>query len=196
MPRRSLRGGTGATPRWKPRPRLRQGVDMLINNRWIAIPRGTLQYRMLEGDTGETGGGHWCGEPWEGSFITYCAFLPPTLAAVDQEFGNAPSTLRINDRRHPVWSGPSRRSGDTSSIGAKGFLIGRLDHFTCPRPGRRSDSLDAIDSCCFDDPALANCDSALKRWLMKQERALYKGLPRPDLVLRLTAPIDTTIERD
>lgn len=62
---------------------LPEGVDMLINNRWIAIPRGALQYRILEGDTGETGGGHWCGEPWEGSFITYCAFLPPTLAAVD-----------------------------------------------------------------------------------------------------------------
>ena len=61
---------------------LPEGVDMLINDRWIAIPRGALQYRVLEGDTGETGGGHWCGEPWEGSFITYCAFLPPTLAAV------------------------------------------------------------------------------------------------------------------
>jgi hypothetical protein len=35
----------------------------------------------LEGDTGETNGGHWCGERYEGGFVTYCAFLPPTLAA-------------------------------------------------------------------------------------------------------------------
>ena len=34
-----------------------------------------------QGDTGETNGGHWCGERYEGGFVTYCAFLPPTLAA-------------------------------------------------------------------------------------------------------------------
>jgi thymidylate kinase len=59
-----------------------------------------------------------------------------------------------------------------------------------------SESVGAIDSCCFDEAALARCSSPLKRWLMNQERALYKGLPRPDLLLRLEAPIETTIERD
>jgi thymidylate kinase len=59
-----------------------------------------------------------------------------------------------------------------------------------------SESADAIDSCCFDEAALARCSSPLKRWLMNQERALYKGLPKPDLLLRLEAPIETTIERD
>jgi thymidylate kinase len=59
-----------------------------------------------------------------------------------------------------------------------------------------SESVGAIDSCCFDEVALAKCSSPLKRWLMKRERALYKGLPKPGLVLRLTAPIETTIERD
>jgi hypothetical protein len=54
----------------------------------------------------------------------------------------------------------------------------------------------AIDSCCFDEAALARCNSPLKRWLMNRERALYKGLPKPGLVLRLEAPIETTIERD
>jgi hypothetical protein len=42
------------------------GVEMLVNERWVHIPRGMLQYRTLEGDTGETAGGHWCGEPYEG----------------------------------------------------------------------------------------------------------------------------------
>jgi thymidylate kinase len=59
-----------------------------------------------------------------------------------------------------------------------------------------SESVGAIDSCCFDEAALANCSSPPKRWLMNQERALYKGLPKPDLLLCLEAPIETTIERD
>jgi thymidylate kinase len=59
-----------------------------------------------------------------------------------------------------------------------------------------SESVGAIDSCCFDEVALAKCSSPLKRWLMNRERALYKGLPKPGLLLCLTAPIETTIERD
>jgi thymidylate kinase len=59
-----------------------------------------------------------------------------------------------------------------------------------------SESTGAIDSCCFDDATLAKCRSPMRRWLMKQGRALYKGLPKPDLLLCLEAPIETTIERD
>jgi hypothetical protein len=60
------------------------GVEMWIGEKWIAIPRGKLQYRILEGDLGETGGGHWCGAPDEGvSFFTYCAIVPPSLAVAD-----------------------------------------------------------------------------------------------------------------
>jgi len=59
-----------------------------------------------------------------------------------------------------------------------------------------SESVGAIDSCCFDEAALAKCSSPLNRWLMNQERALYKGLPKPGLILCLEAPIETTIERD
>jgi thymidylate kinase len=59
-----------------------------------------------------------------------------------------------------------------------------------------SESVGTIDSCCFDEAALARCHSPLKRWLMNRERALYKGLPKPGVLLRLEAPIETTIERD
>jgi thymidylate kinase len=59
-----------------------------------------------------------------------------------------------------------------------------------------SEGVGAIDSCCFDEAALAKCGSSLKRWLMNHERVLYKGLPKPGLLLRLEAPIETTIERD
>jgi len=59
-----------------------------------------------------------------------------------------------------------------------------------------SENVGAIDSICFDEAALARCGSPLKRWLMNRERALYQGLPKPDVLLRLEAPIETTIERD
>ena len=34
------------------------GVEMLVGEEWIAVPDETIQYRALEGDTGETAGGH------------------------------------------------------------------------------------------------------------------------------------------
>jgi hypothetical protein len=54
---------------------------MLIDQQWLAIPSDALEYRALDGDTGETNGGHWCGaEVAEfGMLFTYCAFLPPKL---------------------------------------------------------------------------------------------------------------------
>lgn len=54
-------------------------VEMLINGQWVHIPKGNVQYRTLPGDTGASGGGHWCGEPFESGYITYCAFLPPAF---------------------------------------------------------------------------------------------------------------------
>src|SRR5262245_5596392 len=59
-----------------------------------------------------------------------------------------------------------------------------------------SESAGSIDSCCFDEAAVAKCNSRLKRWLMNRERALYGDLPRAGLLLRLVAPIETTLERD
>jgi thymidylate kinase len=59
-----------------------------------------------------------------------------------------------------------------------------------------SENVGAIDSSCFDEAALARCGSPLKRWLMNRERALYNGLPKPGVLLRLEASIETTIERD
>jgi len=59
-----------------------------------------------------------------------------------------------------------------------------------------SETRGAIDSSCFDDIAVANCRSPLKRWLMKVERHMYVGLPHPDLVLRLEAPLAVALERD
>lgn len=59
-----------------------------------------------------------------------------------------------------------------------------------------SDIAGAIDSSCFDDEAVARCSSTLKRRLMLIERSLYRGLPKPDFVIRLTAPIEATLARD
>jgi hypothetical protein len=66
------------------------GVQMLIDQVWIRVPRAAIRYRLLSGDSGATSGGHWCGRrandidalddtSGEGYF-TFCAFLPPGLA--------------------------------------------------------------------------------------------------------------------
>ena len=34
------------------------GVQMLVDGEWLAVPDEAIQYRALEGDTGETRGGH------------------------------------------------------------------------------------------------------------------------------------------
>jgi thymidylate kinase len=57
-------------------------------------------------------------------------------------------------------------------------------------------TIGAIDSSCFDDIAIEKSGSHLKRWLMLWERATYQSMPRPNLVIRLIAPIETTIYRD
>lgn len=78
------------------------GVKMFVDGRWIDIPSDRIQYRALLGDTGESGGGHWCGSgPARGGhdhYVTYetiCAILPPQAGAARYD----PSQLRaVGDR--------------------------------------------------------------------------------------------------
>lgn len=55
------------------------GVEMFVKDRWFSVPEERIQFRFIEGDTGETKGGHWCGQLYQNGYITYCAFLPPKL---------------------------------------------------------------------------------------------------------------------
>lgn len=71
---------------------------------------------------------------------------------------------------------------------ANGTII-VTDRYPSETPG-------TIDSSCFNDRAIADCRSPLKRWLMRREQSLYTGLARPDLVIRLTASPDTAVRRD
>jgi hypothetical protein len=61
------------------------GVQMFVDSRWIEVPSDKIQYTAIQGDTGETGGGHWCGSDYEPSlgslYITRCAILPPQPAS-------------------------------------------------------------------------------------------------------------------
>jgi hypothetical protein len=50
------------------------------------VPRAMVEYRSLEGDTGETNGGHWCGESYEGGFVTYCLVLYGAFAQFSHWF--------------------------------------------------------------------------------------------------------------
>jgi hypothetical protein len=63
------------------------GVRMLIDGEWIEVPGYTIQYRALLGDSGETGGGHWCGRSYQKVdnsvfHVTQCAVLPPGTATL------------------------------------------------------------------------------------------------------------------
>jgi hypothetical protein len=64
------------------------GAQMLVDQRWIDVPDERIQYCALLGDTGETGGGHWCGSTYKPDFgnpttvyMTKCAVLPPQSAS-------------------------------------------------------------------------------------------------------------------
>lgn len=62
------------------------GLEMFVYGRWISVPDYTVQYRSIDGDTGETDGGHWCGRDvgYGSSFHTFCAILPPKSASASR----------------------------------------------------------------------------------------------------------------
>jgi thymidylate kinase len=53
-----------------------------------------------------------------------------------------------------------------------------------------------LDGSAFDDLAVAHERSPFKRRLMAWERDIYRRLPKPRLVLKLNAPIETALKRD
>ena len=56
------------------------GVDMFVDNEWVRVPNNVIQYRSLDGDTGETRGGHWCGVTyWKQQNQVAGVEYPPTL---------------------------------------------------------------------------------------------------------------------
>lgn len=76
------------------------GIEMLVDNRWLPVAGYDVMYRSLPGDTGETFGGHWCGRniPIEGGYITYCAVLPPNSAAAHVPLGTTPHLTSLVPR--------------------------------------------------------------------------------------------------
>ena len=73
----------GSDCRPAPYRRGRTGVEMFVQQRWIAIPQSAIMYRFLDGDSGETNGGHWCGSHthYEDALFTHCVVLPPDAAS-------------------------------------------------------------------------------------------------------------------
>ena len=63
-------------------------VEMFVYGQWVAVPANKIQYRALPGDTGETGGGHWCGTLYTPGFrvvhMTRCAVLPPQSTSAER----------------------------------------------------------------------------------------------------------------
>ena len=73
------------------------GVEMLVGEEWIVVPDETIQYRTLEGDTGETPGGHWCGTRLR-TIMTFCAVVPPSSASQIRAEGNPKQKPRLSTR--------------------------------------------------------------------------------------------------
>jgi len=69
------------------------GVEMLLDGEWVHVPNEVIQFHTLHGETGETHGGHWCGNMYrsfeklhpdyspmsQSFFYTRCVILPPEL---------------------------------------------------------------------------------------------------------------------
>ena len=76
---------------------------MFVLGAWIIVPRNKFQYRALTGDTGETGGGHWCGIIYDRVigrvYLTVCAILPPESAALQDPPENPLQTARTGPAR-------------------------------------------------------------------------------------------------
>ena len=53
-----------------------------------------------------------------------------------------------------------------------------------------------MDGSAFDDLAITRARSPFQRRLMERERAIYRCLPRPRLVLKLSVPLETALKRD
>ncbi len=71
---------------------------------------------------------------------------------------------------------------------ASGFIV-ISDRYPSPTPG-------ATDSSEFDAATIQSTPSPTTRRLMERERMIYATLPKPNLVLRLSAPLETAIMRD
>ena len=67
----------GLPPRTLSHHLVRRGDARRRDRVWV--PRGIIEYRMLEGDTGETIGGHWCGERYEAASSRTARFYPRRL---------------------------------------------------------------------------------------------------------------------
>ena len=89
-------------------------VQMLVDGEWFSVPEETIQYRALEGDTGETRGGHWCGLMVFGN-LTYCAILPPTFGT------KARSPLKL--RRSTVQNTKLATAAHKKTAGGLRFIL-------------------------------------------------------------------------
>ena len=53
-----------------------------------------------------------------------------------------------------------------------------------------------LDGSAFDELAVLRAPSRLQRWMMEKERALYRAMPHPTVVVKLDAPLALAVERD
>ena len=94
-----------------PAPTDAHDIDTALKNRF---GQSCCKYRALEGDTGETHGGHWCGLAVFGN-LTYCAILPPTFGT------KARSPLKL--RRSTVQNTKLAAAAHKKTAGGLRFIL-------------------------------------------------------------------------
>jgi hypothetical protein len=113
------------------------GVQMFVGGNWISVHDYAIQYRALPGDTGETGGGHWCGRIRnrhgdDMDHETHCAVLPPYPTAIPER-----SFALGEGRIQPV---PQTTVRQDASGPSHGEVSGAGRHPTLAVPDRSSEA--------------------------------------------------------
>ena len=186
--------------------RKRRNLSLLAGGAWIALvgPKGTGKSTLAK---------------------LLAKSLGSKLEVARIHFGKPPRTLLTNVPRLLVSAarkvGAEERVGDPGESGSPAdpqystlFLISKL-LVAIDRRRLLSRSMRAVasgtivisdrcpvtnatgmDGSAFNDLAVSRARSPLQRWLMERERAIYRSLPRPRLILKLSVPLETALERD
>ena len=188
------------------RVRSRRNLSLLTGGAWIALvgPKGTGKSTLVKLVAEKLGKNldvktiH-LGKPP----VTWLSFLPRLCVPAVRK--------ALPDERFSEYQKPERRAERRySTIFVMGKLLVAHDRrrllTRCMRMvssgtiviSDRCPATNAtgLDGSAFDDLAITQARSPFQRWLMEWERSIYRSLPRPRLVLKLTVPIAVALERD